>query len=839
MGLLKSAVASLIGSRGPAAGQPRDSAQAGNVLESGWRALADAGRLPDALALVDDALATSPDDAALRMARADILKAWGREHEASLEIRRAGATGTGGAEIARRQAWAAMREGRADEAMACHRRVLELDPSDVASTLGLGAALQALGRLDESVACFRDAHSRAPGAPAALLALGSCELARRRPSDAEGWFRRAVALAPDNAAAHEHHGIALAAMDRHDEALAALSRAERMARETGEPVDAYANIGIGLCETGHASEGIRVLVDGLRERPNLNGFLQLGPALLSLGHYRAGWRYYEHRWLAEPFASMRADYGVPHWMGQPLEGRTILVRSEQGLGDMFQFVRYLPLLKARGARVLFQPLEGLDTIARRFPGIDHMLADGERLPALDFCANLMSLPLAFGTTVATIPAEVPYLSPDPAYLAKWAPRFADRSRPRVGLAWAGRPTHRSDRLRSMHLDQLAPILDVEGVRFVSLQKGPAGAQAEAVPERVDWDGVGAELDDLDDAAAVLSGLDLLIAVDTGLAHLAGAMGKPVWVMLQTPSEYRWMAGREDTPWYPTMRLFRQDTPRAWEAVVARVAESLRDWVSDPQRGARPTMPVRGVSRTPDHAVGTLVEPPCAGLAIAAETRSGFIQFVPDEPRIGRSLEHYGEWLQPGLDVALRFVRPGAVLVEAGAGVGAHALPLARAAGGEGTLLAYESRPAFRRLLAQNLAAHRMANVSVMTRAIGADRFAPGTESIDDLGLARLDGIKVNEGTDAVAILGGAGDTLWRCRPWLFVGAADPKELDPVRDALREFGYRAWRMEIPLHAPANYNRRVEDAFAGGNAHALFALPEEVDLRAPLPGCDEWQ
>jgi hypothetical protein len=535
---------------------------------------------------------------------------------------------------------------------------------------------------------------------------------------------------------------------------------------------------------------------------------------------------------------MRADYGVPHWMGQSLEGRTILVRSEQGLGDMFQFARYLPLLKARGARVLFQPLKGLDTIARRFPGIDHILADGERLPAIDFCANLMSLPLAFGTTVATIPAEVPYLSPDPAYLAKWASRFADRSRPRVGLAWAGRPTHRSDRLRSMHLDQLASILDVEGVRFVSLQKGPAAAQAEAVPERVDWDGIGAELDELDDAAAVLSELDLLIAVDTGLAHLAGALGKPVWVMLQTPSEYRWMAGREDTPWYPTMRLFRQDSPRAWGAVVERVAESLRDWVSDPRRGTRPTMPVRGRPRTPGDPVGAFDEPPCAGLAIAAETRSGFLQFVPDEPRIGRSLEHYGEWLQPRLDVALRFVRPGAVLVEAGAGAGAHTLPLARAAGGEGTLLAYETRPAFRRLLAQNLAAHRIANVSLMARAIGADRFASGSESIDDLGLAKLDGIKVNEGTDPVAILGGAGSTLWRCRPWVLVGTADPKGLDPVRDALREFGYRAWRMETPLHPPANFNRRGEDLFAGESAHALFALPEEVDLRARLPGCDEW-
>ena len=838
MGLFKSAVASLIGSRGPVAGPACVPANAGDAAEPGWRSLADAGRLPEALALVDHALATEPESAALRVARADVMRAWGREHEAIVEIRRAGATGTGGAEVARRQAWAAMREGRADEAIAWHRRVLTLDPTDAASALGLGNALQALGRFDEAADCLRDAVERAPGDLAPLLALGSCELARGRPSDAETLLRRAVVLAPGSAAAHEHHGIALAAMDRHDEALAALARAEQIARETGEPVDAYANIGIGLCEAGHAREGIDVLVDGLRERPNLNGYLQLGPALLSLGHFRAGWRFYEHRWLAEPFASMRADYGVPHWMGQPLEGRTILVRSEQGLGDMFQFVRYLPLLKARGARVLFQPLRGMDGIARRFPGVDHILAEGERLPALDFCANLMSLPHAFGTTVATIPAEIPYLSPDPAYAAKWAPRFADRDRLRVGLAWAGRPTHRSDRLRSMSLGQLAPILDVEGVRFVSLQKGPAAVQAEAVPERVDWDGIGAELDDLDDAAAALSELDLLIAVDTGLAHLAGAMGKPVWVLLQTPSEYRWMTGRDDTPWYPTMRLFRQEMPREWGPVVARVAEALRIRVSDPQRATHRLPSVRDELRTPGDVVRPPEEPTCTGLAIAAETRAGFIQFMPDEARIGRSLEYYGEWLQPRLDVALGFVRPGAVLVEAGTGAGVHTLQLARAAGGDGALLAYESRPAFRRLLAQNLAAHRITNVAVMTRALGQVRFASGSESIDDLGLARLDGIKVNEGADPDAILRGAGDTLWRCRPWLLVGSDDPKGLDRTREAVREFGYRAWRIETPIHASANYNRRVEDAFPGESAHGLFALPEEVDVRIALPGCVEW-
>jgi tetratricopeptide (TPR) repeat protein len=838
MSLLKSALSSLGRSRRPAASPADAPATAAAVVDAGRR-LASTGRLPEALSLIDDGLARAPGDASLRIARADVLKAWGRDQEAALDIRRAGAPGADALAVARLQAWAATREGRLGEAIACHRRVLASDPADTETMLALGVALQRLGSLDDALRCLRAAHERSPDDPRPLVTLGHVELARKCAADAEALFRRAVALAADSAAAHEGLGIALAAQDRHDLALPALAEAERLARRSNEPVEAYANIGIGLCETGRVSEGIDVLVDGLRERPNLNAFLQLGPALLSQGRFHDGWRQYEHRWLVEPFASIRANYGVPHWMGQPLEGRTILVRSEQGLGDVFQFVRYLPLLKERGARVLFQPLRGMDAIARGFPGVDCVLSEGERLPALDFYANLMSLPLAFGTTVASIPHGIPYLSPDPARVEKWKRRFASRTGPLVGLAWAGRPTHRHDRLRSMRLEQFAPLLDIEGVRFVGLQKGPAAEQAEGMPERVDWDGAGAELDDLEDAAAVLSLLDLLICVDTGLAHLAGAMGKRVWVMIQTPSEYRWMTGREDTPWYPTMRLFRQDMPRRWEPVVDRVAAELRAWCSDPEQpSSMATMSAKESTNARLLEPPASPPPPLSGIAIAAESRGGFLQFIPDEPRIGRSLEHYGEWLQARLDAAIELVRPGSVLLEAGAGTGVHTLPLARAAGPEGVLLAYESRAAWRRLLEQNLAVHEITTVAALSRALGNERFSPRDESIDDLRLARLDGIKVNEEADAVAILEGAGDTLWRCRPWLLLGSNDGSRLDRAREILREFGYRVWRMDTPLFAATNFNRRDEDVFAGERAHALFALPEEADLRTSPRGCVEW-
>lgn len=838
MGLLKSAVASLLGPRGPAKAPTDASTSVAPSNGDRWRSLAGDGRLPEALQIIDEALGQARDDTALRIARSDVLRAWGRDQEAALEIRRTDPAEIAGSELTRRRAWVANRAGRLDEAVELLRRILAGDPMDVESTQNLGAALLALGRLDEAAECLRDAQERSPNELALLLALGSCELSRHRFVEAEALFRRATVLAPGSAAAHEHLGMALSALDRRDEGMAALVQAERIAAESGETVDAYANIGIGLCEIGKASDAIRVLVDGLRERPDVNGSLQIGPALLSQGHFRAGWRHFESRWLAEPLASVRANYGVPQWMGQSLEGRTVLVRSEQGLGDVFQFVRYLPLLKAKGAQVLFQPLQGMDRIALRFPGVDRVIAEGEVLPEFDFYANLMSLPLAFGTSVETIPREIPYLSADPARVAKWTGRLAVDDRPRVAMVWAGRPTHRHDHLRSLHFDQLAPILAVKGVRFVAMQKGPSAGQARSAARPDGWDDIGAELDDLDDAAAVLTEIDLLVCVDTGLAHLAGAMGKPVWVMVQTPSEYRWMTGGEGTPWYPTMRLFRQSAPREWGPVVARVAEALRRHVSGSGRKMRSSAQVNVMMTAPSLEARPSKEPDCAGLAVAAETRSGFLQFVPDEPRIGPSLERFGEWMQPRLDVVLRFVRPGAILIEVGAGVGAHALPLARAVGDDGVLLAYESRPAHRRLLSQNLTSHGITNSTVMLRTLGAAGFAPDRETVDDLRLARLDGLKVNEDADPAAILEGARETLWRCRPWLLVAATDPRRLDRTREDLREFGYRAWRMETPLDRPGNFNRRDEVLFGGEMAFALFALPEETDLRAPLPGCREW-
>lgn len=822
-----------------------DADRAAAAVEGGdWRPLLDAGRHARALRSVGSFDGEAVADAGLQLARALILRAWGREAEASQAVERAWDLGDRRPEMFALKGWSANRSGNAGVAADWYRRGRDAGDGSLQTALSLAAAWVSAGRLDDARELYSELRARAPDDVPVALASGICELRARRLDAAVAHFERATRMATASAAAWEHLGVALSAADRPDEALTALERSAAMAARAPVEAAPFVNRAIALCELGRPDEALPLLEEGLRERPEINGHLQLGVALLTTGRYADGWRQYEHRWLGEPLLGLRARYGVPQWSGQPLRGRTVLVRSEQGLGDVFQFARYLPMLKEEGARVLFQPLKGMDGIARRFPGVDVVVAEGERLPLFDYFANLMSLPAAFGTTVASIPREIPYLSPDPAYSSKWRSRFADRRAPSVGLAWAGRPQHRVDRHRSLALGQLGPLLAVPGVRFVSLQKGPAAVQAEAVPESVAWDGIGAELDDLDDAAAVLAELDLLVCVDTGLAHLAAAMGKDVWVMLPQPADYRWMTEREDTPWYPTMRLFRQRVRRDWTSVIDRVAAELSAWRSAWDSESKRELPAAVVAAPESpatQAASTDDGRGLAGIAAVAETFAGLLRFMPDADRCGRSLGHQGEWLQPQLDFLGRFVRPGMSLLETGAGVGAHAIPLARAVGYDGFMLLYEGRIPLRHLLVDNLALHGLPHACVIRRSLGraiADGESSGHDTVDDLQLARLDGLKVNETGGAIDVIAGADETLWRCRPWVMMTDPEPGSLVALRDALVAHGYRIWRSEIPLFREANFNRRDRDISGGAAAMTLFALAEEVEAGNAPAGWSEW-
>lgn len=805
--------------------------------------LVDPARLPSELEAIAGEATGHGRDAGVLRARAAILAAWGRTREARIELSRVAALDPGpDAQV--EAANADLRAGDATNAQARLERVVARDRGHAGAAVGLADVRLAQGRSAEALALVSahvdDANVGLRARLAAISALAS--LGRRQ--EALALARSTSGRHAGSAAAWELLGIELAADSHLEEALAAFRESMRLAKETGEAVDAWVNLGIALCGAGRHREGVQELIQGLGERPDANGFLQLSAECLRLGDFRGGFRLYEHRWWVDALAPLRARIGLPVWRGQDLRGKTILVRAEQGIGDVFQFARYLRELRRIGARVLFQPLQILAPLAHRFDGVDEVVAPGRPLVDVDFFANLMSLPVGFGTELDSIPPGTPaYFSPDPARVATWRARMRQTVGAGaliVGLVWAGRPGHSRDRFRSLGLDQLGSLLRVPGVHFLSLQKGVAVAQAEAVPEFARWESLGPELDDLDDAAAAIASLDLLIGVDTGLIHIAGAMGVPAWAMIPEPSDFRWLVGREDTPWYPSIRLFRQRDIAAWPEVVERVTAALAGVASH-----------AGDRRTPVERTGTPSRP--AGpdrtstpirlprhLAAAPETRAGLLVVDPDDATQGTSLDVYGEWLPELLAVVTRYATAGATVLEAAAGAGAHSIPLAAILGAAGHLILYERDPRRRRILDRNLSLHSIQNATSMTRALSGPHeggFSAERETVDDLGLERLDGLKINEGADAAAIMDGATGTMWRCRPWLVLAQEDDAALTRLAERIREYGYRTWRMETPLFNPDNFNRRTDDIFDGKTALTLVALPEESRLPEPGAGCVE--
>lgn len=463
---------------------------------------------------------------------------------------------------------------RHDDAVAQYGRALELYPDYVEALANLGAALRRQNRLDESEAALRRAVALDPQNPNVQFHLGTTLQRARRLEEALTHLREALRLKPGFADARKNLGLVLRRSGRFAEAEAFYRADVAEKPQSAEPL---VNLGHVLAQVGRIDESLGCFEAALRLDPN-SGEAHTNQAVLWLlgGDFERGWKEYEWRWRRKN--SIPPPIPRPAWDGSPMPDGTILLVMEQGVGDVFHFVRYARLVRQRVGRVLLLCRPPLLRILARTPGIDRLVAETDAAPEFDVYAPLMGLPLLFGTNLETVPAQVPYVEPDPERVARWSERLGPYPGLTVGLAWQGNPEHPDDATRSIPLARLAPLLEVPGVRLVSLQKGHGSEQLRDVAGAGRILDFSAEMDEggaaFMDTAALIAQCDLVISSDTAVAHLAGAMAVPVWIALSAVPDWRWLLDRSDSPWYPSARLFRQPKHGDWDSVAAEMAEEL-------------------------------------------------------------------------------------------------------------------------------------------------------------------------------------------------------------------------------------------------------------------------
>jgi Flp pilus assembly protein TadD len=464
--------------------------------------------------------------------------------------------------------------GRPEEAAAVCREALAHWPDYADLWNSLGIALARQGNREEAAEAFGRAVRLKPASADMHRNLGQVLHQARRFAEAEASFRESLRLRPAQPEVHTGLGQCLAELGRLSEAAACYREVLRLRPDSPE---AHNSLAVALLKSGDLEGGRAACDEAIRLRPQFaEAHANRASAWLLQGDFEQGWPEYEWRWHS-PHAVPRT-FDRPRWQGEALRGHTILLWAEQGLGDVLQFVRYAPQVRERGGRVLVEVPAGLIPMLGHCPGIDRLVPSGEPPSPSDVHAPLLSLPGILHTTLSTVPADVPYLAAEPARIDRW--RSAVEAVPgfRVGIAWQGSPRHPADHQRSIPLRHFAALARVPGMSLVSLQKGAGQEQLAEVAR--DWPvhDLGPGLDPQDaillDTAAVMTQLDLVITCDSALAHLAGALGVPVWVALFFAHDWRWLAGRDDSPWYPTMRLFRQRRWGDWDEVFTRMAGEL-------------------------------------------------------------------------------------------------------------------------------------------------------------------------------------------------------------------------------------------------------------------------
>jgi Flp pilus assembly protein TadD len=528
------------------------------------------GRCPGAAGDAEAGETRPGHPAAQSLARGNAFSALGQLEDAEAAYREAIRLGDDAAPAA----WSNLgnllkQQGRLEAAEAAYRAALGLRPRFAEALTNLGNLLAERGRGEEAEACCREAIRLRPDLPEPYNNLANLLRPLGQLEEAEAACREALRLRPRYVSALNNLGNALRDQSRFEEA-------ERCYRDViaSQPdhVESLNNLGTLLYDQGQPAAAEAQFRAALALRPDyVDGQVNLALNLLLMGRFEEGWERYEWRWQRRKPEQHRG-FDQPLWDGGPTGDRVLLIHAEQGFGDTLQFCRFAAAA-AIGRRVVLEVQPALVELLRCLPGIEQVVARGARLPPFDCHCPLLSVPHKLGSSLSTLPTA-PYLRAEPSLVDAWRHRLAPLDGLKIGLVWAGNPTMAADRRRSIRLAQLGPLGRLPGLHFISLQKGPEAAQAAEPPPGMalhDWTG---ELKNFADTAALIEALDLVIGVDTGVVHLAGALGKPTWLLNRYDRCWRWMIDRDDSPWYPSLRQFRQDRPGDWAGVIERVAGAL-------------------------------------------------------------------------------------------------------------------------------------------------------------------------------------------------------------------------------------------------------------------------
>jgi Flp pilus assembly protein TadD len=536
------------------------------------------GRPAEALVCFQNALKLQPDRAEWWSNVGNVLLLLRRHEEAEAAYRQAVALSPALPRLHGDLGRALRRQGRPAEAEAAFRTQLALDPTDPNAHLNLAASLGEQDRPAEAVQALPAALALAPERPEAHHNLSTALRQLGQLEEAEQAARRALALRPDYHDALGILGLVLREQGQLGEAERVLRQA--LAQRPAEIAN-YNSLAVTLVDAGRMHEALAVLDLAIALAPMDPGMrLHRAFVLLLLGRLAEGWPDYEARLDTTQGRLDQRHFAQPRWRGEALNGRTILLTAEQGSGDTLQFCRYAKLVADCGGRVVMEVQPPLRRLLQSLAGVDTLVAQGEALPPFDVHAPLLSLPHLFGTEISSIPTCGPYLSPPAKTLAAWEQRLPRSDRPRIGLAWAGNPRHVNDRRRSMNFAALEPLWALPDIAWASLQVGPRSADLATAPPGLIED-LSPALSDFAETAAAIQQLDAVITVDSAVCHLAGALGKPTHLLLPFAPDWRWLRKRADTPWYPRLRLHRQDETRDWRALMEQLAHVLRDSLASP------------------------------------------------------------------------------------------------------------------------------------------------------------------------------------------------------------------------------------------------------------------